>query len=275
VASAISADAKLAPRIESMNLGNFETYLQCLHRQAEMLKLFGSYLPDASEWRALARCDARTCGKATCTEACYLATINRRLSYLDSGLPILEAHKGPKCDVSLVHPLWEAPVGKLSAINMAGAAQWTYRRLKHLAIPGLVAMGIFEVSLNRNLGGEVYWAGGIHQIIAGASESQLRRAFKIDGRHRQARPNQRMVHVTTVERIETQFAYAQKRFVEQGIAYKSSKTGRQDRFPLPLRSEDQVEHDAWLLTLPIGARTVLYGCSRKGTTIFPAAGGGV
>jgi hypothetical protein len=152
--------------------------------------------------------------------------------------------------------------------GVAAAAQWNHRRLRQLEIEGLLVIGIFEVSLNQEQDGELYWAGEIQQIVAGATDVQLRTAFQIGGRNRLLRPRQRMVDVREFENLNRKFAYAQKRLVELRRAFISTTNGRQDRRHLPPPPEHWAEHDAWLLGLPLGGRTIVYGCGRRGTTFF-------
>jgi hypothetical protein len=268
LAEARSFDARIAPLLESLKLKKFESCLDCLRRQARMLDLFGKYLPQTGEWDSLAQCDAQTCGMAVCTEACHLGTMQRRITALETGLPIMAAHPGPHRSVCLVHPKWEAGVGELSQTSIGAALQWNHRRLAGLGIQGLLAMGIYEVSLNQEQDGQLHWAGEIQQIVAGANETELRKAFKIEDRYRELRPRQHMVDVRKFKSLNLKFAYAQKRLIQVRKAYPSATNGRQNRNHLPPPPEQWAEHDAWLLGLPLGARTVLFGCSRRGTTIF-------
>jgi hypothetical protein len=259
-------DRALVAQVEAFGIPDFETRADCKERQRAMLARLSNTDVAPSLWRDLAACNAQHCALGDCVEACHFGTLHRRLAALDTGLPIMAAHSGPHWAVTVVHPLWQVPVGRLADINIAAAAQWNYRRLRNLAVPGLLAIGTFEVSLNRELDGELIWAGEIQQIVAGASDVDLRRAFQIENHYRDARPGQHLVDVRKFSNLNRKFAYGQKRLIEERRAYISKITGRQARNHLPPAAKHWAEHDAWLLGLPLGARTVAFGCGRRGTT---------
>jgi hypothetical protein len=158
----------------------------------------------------------------------------------------------------------------LNGTNIAAARQWFYRRLRRLQKPVPIAIGTYEASLNRELNGESLWAGEIHAVIAGSSQQELRRSLRIENRYREHRPNGKPVMVKPVKRLGRNIAYSLKRFVEERRAYISDKTGRQGRRHLPPQQADWAEYDAWLLTLPLGARTIAFGCTRRGSTFYSA-----
>lgn len=259
-------DRAVAAQMEMLGLPDFETRADCEERQGDTLRRLGDAGVDPSLLKDLANCTVHRCAPDACVEVCHFATLNRRLVALTTGLPLLDGHAGPHFAVTIVHPRWEVPVGGLADTNIAAAAQWTRRRLCDLAVPGLLALGSFEVSLNREVDGELHWAGEIEQIVAGATYEELRRAFEIEDHYRVAHPGQRMVDVREFDDLNRKFAYGQKRFIEERRAYISAATGRQDRNHLPPAAEHWAEFDAWLLGLPLGARIIAFGCGRRGTT---------
>lgn len=268
VVKAAKFDHRLAANMAALGLPDFETPKECQVRQHQMLLRF-MRLSVVGDWQGLDACGRFTCGReGDCLEGCHFATLHRRVETITSGLPILEAHPGPRYAVCIVHPKWEAEPGSLSELNIAAAAQWNFRRLQSLAIPGLLAMGSFEASPNEELDGSFHWAGEIQQIVVGATKEQLRKAFRIEKRYRDMRPNQRIVDVRAFKSLPLKFAYTQKRLVQRRLAYIDRKE-RQNRNVLPPRDPVWAEFDAWLLGLPKAARTILFGCSRKGAKIFP------
>jgi hypothetical protein len=245
---------------------DFETIAKCKKRQAEMVARF---INNQFPWEmlALARCRSKRCGVEPCVEACHFATRKRRIANIASGIPLLIENGGLLQDVCIVHPLWEARVGELKHIGMDAAKQWTYRRLKLLGAD-VLGLGIFEVSLNRERSGEIYWAGEVRLITAGAQKDELKETFAIEKRYRRLRPRQRIVVVENVGDLSAQFSYAVKRFVEQRVAYISPSTGRQDRNHLPPPSALWAEHDAWLHALPLGSRNMAFGCGKRGIKFY-------
>jgi hypothetical protein len=255
--------------LAELGVRDFETAVACNRRQLEMVRRLEREGYDRKLWSELSGCDSEYCARPRCTEGCHYGTRHRRLEQIRTGYQLLGQHPGPLLQVSIVHPLWECPVGSLAEIPVPAAREWNYRRLKTLDDDNIVAIGSFEVSLNRELDGELYWAGEIQQIVAGANKHDLRKAFKIEKHHRSRGSNQKLLKIIAVERFGRQLGYSVKRFVEERRAYISPKTGRQARRHLPPQPEHWAEHDAWLLGLTLGARTIAYGCTRRGLKFHP------
>jgi hypothetical protein len=255
--------------LAELGVSDFETSAKCNQRQLEMMRRLENQGYDPKLWSELSDCESDYCAKARCTEGCHYGTRRRRLEQIRTGCQLLEKHPGQLREVSIVHPLWERPVGSLVDVSVPAAQQWNYRRLKTLDHHNIVAIGTFEVTVNRELNGALYWAGEIQQIVAGAAENDLRNAFQIEKHHRSRGSNQKLLKIIPVEHLGPQLAYCLKRFVEERRAYISAKTGRQARRHLPPQPEQWAEHDAWLLGLPLGVRTIAYGCSRRGLKFNP------
>jgi hypothetical protein len=245
-----------------------ETWQEVSRRHDEMLRYLRKFEHDPIQLRALSRCGSNFCGMYECSEGCWYGTAKRRSQQISTAYQLLRDHPGPWFDVCIVHPLWEAPVGALKFVKIASAVQWLFRRLRNLS-GKVIGIGTFEVSLNVELDGETYWAGELHFVVAGAYASQIRRALHIEDRHRAKRPHARLLVVTEVENLARRIAYATKRFVQERRAYISQANGRQHRRSVPLRSAAQTEHDTWLLSLKLGARTVCFGARRRGLKFFP------
>jgi hypothetical protein len=122
-------DRALAAHVESLGLSDFETRSNCEERQRIMLRRLTDAGIAPSLLQDLANCSVHHCAMETCVEACHFGTLNRRFAAMETGLPIIMAHPGPKYAVCLVHPLWERPVGQLAGVSIKAAAQWNYRRL--------------------------------------------------------------------------------------------------------------------------------------------------
>jgi hypothetical protein len=269
IAASRQAEREQQAELEKFGVSEFESLAACARRQLEMVRRLEKQGYDRTLWSELSDCDSEYCTRSRCIEGCHYGTRHRRLEQIRSGYRLLEQHPGPLLQVCIVHPLWERPVGSLAEISMPAAREWNYRRLKTLDDDNVVAIGSFEVSVNRELNDELYWAGEIQQIVAGAAKDDLRKAFQI-GKHRRSRgSNQKLLKIIAVERFGRQLGYSVKRFVEERRAYISSETGRQARRHLPPQPEHWAEHDAWLLGLPLGARTIAYGCTRRGLKFHP------
>jgi hypothetical protein len=218
--------------------------------------------------RQFGSCEPDWCPHALCWDACHFAARNRRLKEIVSAHALLTAHGGPLVDISLVDPSWQRRIGDLHSSNIPAARQKIYRRLKE--IPDLIAIGSFEACVNTELDGSQHWAMGLHAIAAGATKEDLRRALKLPAatRLRHRRP----LVLGDVGNLGRQLAYALKHFVEERRAYRNPSNGRIQRRHLPLPSHLWLEHDAWLASLPSGARTIAIGCERRHGRFHPIRG---
>jgi hypothetical protein len=187
----------------------------------------------------------------------WLASRNYRAMLIPQALKLLINHSGPLFFVTIAHPKWEIPVGQLEGANIDAAKQWLGRRLQRLPSPVLVVGG-FEVSLRVELNGEMSWAGHLHLVIAGAGEDEVKTTLEIE-RHYQKRRYAKPLKVLLIGTLVERLGYCTKRIVKRAIAY-IGKNGRQQRRDLPLTTRHQIEFDSWLLSLPAGSRTILFGC---------------
>lgn len=256
-------------RMAELGLPHFETLSDATERNALMIaRLRAHGLEEQAQKVSICRGD--WCASSICLEGCNIASRRRRCDTIESSLRILQRHGGPLYQVTIVHPNWEMAEGNLAELNLLAMRQWNARRLNATGIKRILAVGICEVSLNRELSGSVHWAGEIQQIVAGVPREELKQAFFLSSRDH-ARVNQSPVMVSEVDNLPVQLGYAQKHYVVERRAYISPKTSRQARRKLPPQPAHWAEHDAWLLGLPLGARTIAYGCGRRGQTLFEKA----
>jgi hypothetical protein len=247
-----------------LSIPDFETAAECARRQAAMV---GRLEKRGLDVRLFRSCERRGCFRRRCVDACHFAARRRRLKEIPSAYRLLQACDGHLVDISIVHPTWELAIGDLDSFNIPAARQWLYRSLKEL--PGLVAVGSFEASVNTELNGKQHWAIGCHAISAGASKPELRMALTLPaGLHR---PNARPLVLSDVDNLGRQLGYALKYFVEERRAYLNARNGRTQRRHLPLSTKLWAEHDAWLASLPSGARTIAIGCQRRGGKFYPTS----
>jgi hypothetical protein len=166
--------------------------------------------------------------------------------------------------VTITHPRWELPVGKLAEANIPAVRQWLYRRFKKLDA-SVIAVGGFEASLNIELDGSSTWAGHVHLVVAGSNRPSLKKAFQIE-RHYRVKPYLRPVDIRDVGNLGRQLGYSLKRIARRRVAYMDGQ-GRQNRNQANLSSSEQREFDRWLLGLLVGARTILIGCRAHGSRL--------
>jgi len=249
-----------------LGISDFETPADCRRRQIDMLHRFDQCTELGGALNCFAYCEADWCPCRVCADACYFAARNRRIKEISSGYGLLTKRGGPFADISLVHPRWQHEIGKLRIFSIPAARQWFYRRLKKLR--DVIVIGSFEACVNTELDGTHHWALGLHAIAAGASKSELRNAlsFSTDPRlPASAKP----LLLGEVDNLGRQLGYALKHFVEERRAYINPNNDRIQRRHLPPSSELWAEHDAWLASLPSGARTIAIGCERRHGRFFP------
>jgi hypothetical protein len=243
----------------AVGLPDFETAAHCIERNQQMLRRLQNHeatpvgLIRRIELDPLPANDSNAVGY----DGDWFASRRYRAMLIPQAFELLRDHPGPLFFVTIAHPKWEIPVGQLENANIDAAKQWLGRRFQRLPSPVLVVGG-YEASLRVELNGETYWAGHLHLVIAGAGEEELKAALKIEQRYRK-RKYAKPVKVEPIGDLAERLGYSTKRIVKRGIAY-VGKNGRQQRRELPLTAKHQVEFDLWLLGLPAGSRTILFGC---------------
>jgi hypothetical protein len=245
-----------------LGLPDFETVQQCSERQQKMVSRFeraGELQHDAG-WQ---ECEPNFCAATPCREGCWFASRRHRYQMITEGHRLLSSQPGLLSSqpgdlffVTITHPKWQLPIGKLAKANIPAVRQWLYRRFKRLG-SGVIAVGGFEASLNVELDGTSTWAGHVHLVVAGTDRKSLKKALQIEKHHR-SKPYLRPVDVRAVPDLGRQLGYSLKRIARRRVAYIDGQ-GRQNRNQSNLSSSEQREFDAWLLGLPVGARTILIG----------------
>jgi len=249
-------------QLKLFGLLDFETLQECRARQTKLVRQFSQgRRPSTNHW---SRCESDHCACDLCLDGCWFATRRYRFQTITAAYSLLSTHPGELWFVSVAHPKWERPIGKLSEASINAVRQWIYRRFKRLD-EGVTAVGALEFSLNVELNGATFWAGHVHLVVAGANKSDLKEACQLENRYR-TKSYVRPVDIRQVHNLGRQLGYSLKRFAQRRLAY-IDEQGRQNRRALPLTSLEQREFDRWLLGLPVGARTILFGCRLHGSQL--------
>jgi hypothetical protein len=217
-------------------------------------------LEHLTDWQ---ECEPDFCAARPCRDGCWFASRRHRYQTITEGHRVL-GQAGDLHFITITHPKWELPVGKLAEANVPAARQWLYRRFKRLGTKA-IAVGGFEVSLNVELDGTTTWAGHAHLVISGTDRPSLKKAFQIE-KHYRVKPYLRPVDIRDVGNLGRQLGYSLKRIARRRVAYIDGQ-GRQNRNQSNLSSSEQRESDGWLLGLPVGARTILIGCRAHGSRL--------
>jgi hypothetical protein len=256
-----------------IGLKDFETPWQSQERNSTMARRFDrARMPEdhLSKPRLQISDCARLghCGTDHCPDACWIASRTHRVNLIPQAFAFLNSRPGPAFFVTIANPAWERPIGGLARTRISNVRQWLLRRLDQLEIPAVAVVG-FEVSLNVELDGRAFWAGHIHGVIAGVEKSELQKAFvaKKPRHNRYYKP----VMVLPVGDLGPRLGYLTKRIAKRRVAY-IDKQGRQNRNGnAHLTAQEQLEFDTWLLGLPVGARTILFGCRLHHGKLRPTA----
>lgn len=252
-------DDTIRREMTAVGLPDFETAAQCIGRNQQMLRRLQNHEATPAELFSRIELDPLPAddSNAVSYDGGWLASRRYRATLIPQAFELLKDHPGPLFFVTIAHPKWELPVGQLKSANIDAAKQWLGRRFQRLPSPVLVVGG-YEASLRVELNGEMYWAGHLHLVIAGAGEEELKTVLKIERRYRK-RKHSKPLKVEPIGDLAERLGYSTKRIVKRGIAYIGTN-GRQQRRELPLTAKHQIEFDLWLLGLPAGSRTILFGC---------------
>ncbi|MFY9291962.1 MAG: hypothetical protein WAP03_14875 [Methylorubrum rhodinum] len=250
--------------LAALGLENFETIEDAARRQHTMIRLLARPGAPLGLIDGLEKCTPDACGLRRCRDGCHLAQRAQRLKLIPQADTLLRSQPGSLFAVTLVHPRWEVPYeAGPGAISIPAVKQHVKRGFMGLtARTGKrpIAVGAFEVCLNRDLAGVKTWAGQVHLIAAGATRDELHAALGVGARYELPAYAKPLV-VEDVSNTARQQAYALKRYAEQRIAYLAAN-GRQARRHLPLDARDQRRFDRWLCRLSLGERVILVGCKR-------------
>lgn len=251
-------------RLAALGLDNFETAADVTRRQQALVRGLARTDAPPGLIRGLGRCTPKTCGLRRCRDGCHHGQRGLRAALIPQADELLRAQPGPLLALTLVHPLWQVPYeAGPQAISIPAVKQHVKRGFMRLSAETgkrPLAVGAFEVCLNRGLAGLKMWAGQVHLITAGATRDELHAALGVGDRY-PLPPYAKPLVVEEVGNTARQQAYTLKRFAEQRIAY-IGENGRQARRHLPLDSRDQRAFDRWLGRLSLGQRVILVGCKR-------------
>ncbi|MGC1576060.1 MAG: hypothetical protein WA813_08035, partial [Beijerinckiaceae bacterium] len=198
------------------------------------------------------------CYRDPCCGACHFAMRRHRLAMIPQACELFDDEE-EKHQVNIVHPSWAQPRKHLDGARPEAAKQWVRRRLEKLGRP-IRAVGSFEVTLNVELDGTRHWAGEVVMIIAGARKEHIASVLKLRTRDKKRlQPHAKPIKFSSVKNLARQIGYANKRYLEQRIAYIDGQ-GRQNRKHWPLDVSDGDAADAWLAGMGIFDRDFHVGC---------------
>jgi hypothetical protein len=125
-------DRRQRKLMAKLGLPDFETVQQCSERQQQIARRFerAGELQHDAEWQ---ECEQDFCAAAPCRAGCWFASRRHRYQMITEAHRLLSDHTDSLHFVTITHPKWELPVGKLAEANIPAVTQWLYRRFKKLA----------------------------------------------------------------------------------------------------------------------------------------------
>jgi hypothetical protein len=155
----------------ALGIPDFPTIAAVGQRQQAFLQKLTSSSVDPDLYEGLENCSATKCGRSNCTDACRFGAYRRaRTSIVDIHW-LLSNHAGPLYEVLVVRMCWSEQFGELHP-SIGKAKKLNQRALRDLCDPSLTAVGAFKVWVADGC----YFCG-IHQIVAGIEEAELKKAF--------------------------------------------------------------------------------------------------
>jgi hypothetical protein len=237
------SDKSLSKRLAKLGVSNFETVDDARQRQAEMLRRLERAGIDQGYYVGLDDCGPNYCGRLKCAEACWFGTRARRLREIAAVHQLFTQSPGPVYRVSVVRTTWERPFNELNRISIAAAKQLNRRAFDGLYNSNIIAVGVFKMLLVLKNDGP-RWTPEIHQIVAGATKSDLYTAFS-----KGQRGNLNFIVVDPIENLGDAISSVLQCDLE----------GRIGTTP---KNSHRAQFYNWLLRLAIGSRIIRYGCDR-------------
>lgn len=242
---------KVDRRLAKLGVMDFETVAVAARRQQDILRRLERILSDRGRLAGLADCDKNHCGRLKCAEVCQFGTRRRRLTEIAAVHRLLHKRPGPLFEVRVGRGAWGQPAGNLHSVSIAAAKKLNRWALDKLYMPGLVAIGLFKVSVAaKHEGGG--WKCEIHQIVSGAKKVELEKVFAT----RRRNPGN-FLRVKEVTNLGQTISDVLKRDVK-GWQHPYRTEITPDR---PEKAH-RAEYYEWLLNLSPDERMIRYGCDR-------------
>jgi hypothetical protein len=150
---------------------NFPTIASVAQDQQQLLERLKNTSVESSLYEGLEECSAAKCGRPKCSDACRFGAYRKKRTLIPSIYWLLSDHPGPLYEVWVRRVVWSQPFGDLRP-SLGALKKLNRRALDKEYNPGLVAVGTVKVSVANGA-----YVSEIHQIVAGAAEHALKRAF--------------------------------------------------------------------------------------------------
>jgi hypothetical protein len=150
---------------------NFPTIASVAQDQQQLLERLKNTSVDPSLYEGLEHCSAAKCGRPKCSDACRFGAYRKKRTSIPWIHWLLSEHPGPLYEVRFRRVAWSQLFGDLKP-SLGAINKLNRRALYNLYNPGLVAVGTVKVSVANGA-----YVCEIHQIVSGAAEHALKRAF--------------------------------------------------------------------------------------------------
>jgi hypothetical protein len=231
-------------KIANLGIVDFETVAEVRERQADLLDGVKADGLDHAYSDGLADCQPKVCGRKHCTDACAFGARHRRAEEIVAVHRLFKAAHGPIFEVRLERQLWERRRGELRTVSLAAVKKFNSRALDTLYNRNVMAIGIVTVAVQFQA---PCWTAQIHQIVVGASKTDLDRAFS---------------NLASIKQVADQdLPHVISSVLRRDLQLRHHPFEREPWGPTPKRKH-RAEFYQWVLRLDAGARMIRYGCDR-------------
>jgi hypothetical protein len=167
----MTSKRKPIPQMTKFGIANFPTPDDVAKQQKELLQKLKSSSIIPTLYEGIENCSLNDCGRHKCSDACRFGAYRKKCKSIPAIYWLLAEHDGPLYEVRVARMCWAQAFDDLHPPIVA-AKKANQRALYNLYDPDVVAVGTFKVSVAAD-----DYRCEIHQIVAGAAEHALKRAF--------------------------------------------------------------------------------------------------
>jgi hypothetical protein len=159
------------PQMAKFGITDFPTPADVAEQQKRLLRNLESSSIDPTLYEGLEDCSLNDCGWYKCSDACRFGAYRKKCKSISAIYRLFAEHDGPLYEVRFRRVAWSQLFGDLHP-SVGTIMKRNRRALDDLFNNRLLAVGAIKVSVANGA-----YICEIHQIVAGAAEHALKRAF--------------------------------------------------------------------------------------------------
>jgi hypothetical protein len=246
---------------------NFPTIASVAQDQQQLLERLKNTSVEPSLYEGLEHCSAAKCGRPKCSDACRFGAYRKKRTSIPWIHWLLSEYSGPLYEMRFRRVAWSQLFGDLHP-SVGTIMKRNRRALDDLFNNRLVAVGAIKVSVANGA-----YICEIHQIVAGAAEHALKRAFvpsqKVEATSfiwTKEIENIGPVIYSVLDHGLRRWKNPRQRESPNEVPEAAKATRWHTVSPVTLAAPSNATNDcwreyyAWRLGLPYGAWMIRYGC---------------